>query len=46
MKFREAVTEVRRKIGIIYLNNKEDFEWLLRKDIEKNKELFDALAKL
>ena len=40
----EAVTEVRRKMGII-LPTESDTRWLCTKIINDNREVFDALAK-
>jgi NTP pyrophosphatase (non-canonical NTP hydrolase) len=41
---KEACTQIRRKLGFINPNSKEDIEWMCRKIIEENKEVFDALA--
>lgn len=46
MNFRESFTEVRRRMGIINPNDKGDIEWLIRRIIERNKKVFDALAAL
>ena len=43
MKVFDAITEVRRKIGIIFPNNKEDIEWMCKKIVVDNKEVFDKL---
>ena len=43
MNFFEAVTEIRRKMGFIY-PTKSDTEWLCRKIVNDNREVFDALA--
>jgi hypothetical protein len=43
MKFLEAVTEVRRRMGFITMS-KGDVEWMCRKIINDNREVFDALA--
>lgn len=42
MNFTEAFTEVRRKMGIIYLTA-SDTEWLCRKIVNGNREVFDSL---
>jgi hypothetical protein len=44
MRFVDALNEVRRKIGVINLNDKSDVEWMCRKIINDNREVFDALA--
>lgn len=44
MKFLEAVTEVRRKMGFVGFN-RADIEWQTRKIINDNRGVFDALAK-
>lgn len=44
MNFLEAVTEVRRKMGII-LPTESDTRWLCVKIVNDNREVFDALAK-
>jgi NTP pyrophosphatase (non-canonical NTP hydrolase) len=44
MNVKEASNEVRRKLGFINPNSKSDIEWMCRKIIEENKEVFDALA--
>lgn len=43
MNFIEVLTQVRRQFGIITLS-KGDIEWLCRKIIKENKEVFEALA--
>jgi NTP pyrophosphatase (non-canonical NTP hydrolase) len=45
MNLRDGVSEVRRKIGVLRPNNKADIEWLCRKIVEENREVFDRLAK-
>jgi hypothetical protein len=42
MKFFDAVTEVRRRMGIIFLDE-SDFEWAMRQCVKKNKKVFDSL---
>ena len=42
MKFWDAVTEVRRKMGIL-LQTKGDIEWICRKVVSENREVFDRL---
>jgi hypothetical protein len=44
MNMKEAYNQVRRKLGLLNPNSKEDFEWLIRKIYEENKEVFDRLA--
>jgi hypothetical protein len=44
MNLYDALNEVRRKIGVINPNNKEDLEWAVRKLINENRKVFDALA--
>ena len=43
MDIRSAITEVRRKIGIIFPDNKGDIEWICRKVISQNKKVFEGL---
>lgn len=45
MSFREALIEIRRKIGLINFNSKEDVEWLCHRIINTNRKVFDELAK-
>ena len=42
MKLQEAITEVRRKLGII-TTSKDDTTWLCNKIVSENKEVFDKL---
>ncbi len=42
MKFFEALTEVRRKMGII-LRTESDMIWLCNKVVRENKKVFDSL---
>jgi hypothetical protein len=44
MNFKDSVNEVRRKLGFLYPNSKEDTEWMIRKIIKENQEVFDRLA--
>jgi len=44
MNVKEAYTEVRRKLGFINPNSKDDIEWMCRKIIKENQKVFDALA--
>jgi hypothetical protein len=43
VNFFEAVTQIRRKMGLI-LPIQSDIEWQCRKIINDNREVFDALA--
>lgn len=44
MKFFEAITEVRRRLGIVFLKQ-SDVEWLAKNCIRKNKKVFDELGR-
>ena len=44
MNLFKAVTEVRRKMGLIY-PTQSDTEWLCRKIVSDNRKVFDELAK-
>ena len=44
MKFLDALTEVRRKIGVIKPYDKADLYWMCDKIVRENKKVFDALA--
>jgi len=44
MRFVDALTEVRRKMGILFLN-RSDIEYLCRKVVSENQEVFDRLGK-
>ena len=43
MNLFEAITEVRRKMGFIFINQ-SDTEWLCRKIVNDNRKVFDSLA--
>jgi hypothetical protein len=44
MNLFDAITEVRRRMGIIFMT-KGDIEWIAKKFINENREVFDKLSK-
>jgi hypothetical protein len=44
MNFKETCIELRRRVGILNPNSKEDIEWMVKKIIRENQEVFDRLV--
>jgi len=45
MNFVEAITHVRRKLGLIFPWREDDLEYFTKKIVSENQEVFDRLAK-
>lgn len=44
MRVREAVTEIRRRLGLLNPYDEGDIVWFCERIVRENKEVFDALA--
>lgn len=44
MKLKEAIAEVRHRLGLLSIFNKSDVEWIARKIVAENQEVFDRLG--